>query len=280
MKLTRKLIPAFAMLLVSAVLMSTASFAWFSMNENVTASGINVTATAPAALWISTDGSNWQTTIEMDEILPDGTTRAATIAPLTTKPAADDDSNPENWTNNYDAWVFYKLTEAAQKKVLANGVVGTQDEEGEITVEDLVFPGEGVTNANLAVDASTINYYKTIFHLLYEGDASESTAVNVQVKVSKNDEKDGTDNIWKAMRIALVANNAGAPVIFTPNKLGDWTVEGSATSTTVYAPELFTISGNDATEVAVYVWFEGTDEFCANKYSAIENVWSIELKFT
>ena len=53
MKLTRKLIPAFAMLLVSAVLMSTASFAWFSMNKDVEADGIMVTATAPAALWIS-----------------------------------------------------------------------------------------------------------------------------------------------------------------------------------------------------------------------------------
>ena len=46
MKLTRKLIPAFIMLLVSAVLMSTASFAWFSMNETVEATGMQVTADA------------------------------------------------------------------------------------------------------------------------------------------------------------------------------------------------------------------------------------------
>ena len=46
MKLTRKLIPAFVMLLVSAVLMSTASFAWFSMNETVEATGMKVTADA------------------------------------------------------------------------------------------------------------------------------------------------------------------------------------------------------------------------------------------
>jgi hypothetical protein len=44
MKLSRKLIPAFAMLLVSAVLMSTASFAWFSMNKDVTVSNISVSA--------------------------------------------------------------------------------------------------------------------------------------------------------------------------------------------------------------------------------------------
>ena len=44
MKLSRRLIPAFAMLLVSAVLMSTASFAWFSMRDEVTASGMTVSA--------------------------------------------------------------------------------------------------------------------------------------------------------------------------------------------------------------------------------------------
>lgn len=46
MKKFRKLIPAFAMLLVSAVMLGTSTFAWFSMNDKVTASGMNVTATA------------------------------------------------------------------------------------------------------------------------------------------------------------------------------------------------------------------------------------------
>ncbi|MBO7303924.1 MAG: hypothetical protein J6V09_01710 [Clostridia bacterium] len=57
MKNTRKLIPAVVMLLVSAVLMSTASFAWFSMNQQVTATGMDVTATTPASLEITDDPS-------------------------------------------------------------------------------------------------------------------------------------------------------------------------------------------------------------------------------
>lgn len=44
MKKMRKLIPALAMLLVSAVMMSTASFAWFSMNTTVTATGMKIKA--------------------------------------------------------------------------------------------------------------------------------------------------------------------------------------------------------------------------------------------
>lgn len=44
MKKFRKLVPALCMLLVSAVLMGTSTYAWFSMNRTVTASGMQVTA--------------------------------------------------------------------------------------------------------------------------------------------------------------------------------------------------------------------------------------------
>ena len=44
MKKMRKLLPALAMLLVSAVMMSTASYAWFAMNNTVSASGMLVKA--------------------------------------------------------------------------------------------------------------------------------------------------------------------------------------------------------------------------------------------
>lgn len=44
MKKFKKLIPALCMLLISAVLMGTSTYAWFSMNETVTATGMDVTA--------------------------------------------------------------------------------------------------------------------------------------------------------------------------------------------------------------------------------------------
>ena len=64
MKLTRKLIPAMIMLLVSAVLMSTASFAWFAMNTEVTATGMEVTAKAGdifLEIKGTEDGETWKT---------------------------------------------------------------------------------------------------------------------------------------------------------------------------------------------------------------------------
>lgn len=44
MKKFKKLIPAFCMLLVSAVMLGTSTFAWFSMNDTVKATNMSVTA--------------------------------------------------------------------------------------------------------------------------------------------------------------------------------------------------------------------------------------------
>lgn len=46
MKKFKKLIPAFAMLLVSVIMLGSSTYAWFSMNNKVTASGMQVTAQA------------------------------------------------------------------------------------------------------------------------------------------------------------------------------------------------------------------------------------------
>ena len=53
MKKMRRMIPALCMLLVSAIMLSTASYAWFTMNDAVTASGMQVKAEAAGALIIS-----------------------------------------------------------------------------------------------------------------------------------------------------------------------------------------------------------------------------------
>ena len=52
----KKLIPALALLLVSAVLLATSSFAWFSMNTTVTVTGMSVTTRVDSNLLIA-DGA-------------------------------------------------------------------------------------------------------------------------------------------------------------------------------------------------------------------------------
>ena len=58
MKKMRKLIPAFCMLLLSAVMLSTSTFAWFSMNTTVTASGMQLSAKTDNAYLIIKQGTS------------------------------------------------------------------------------------------------------------------------------------------------------------------------------------------------------------------------------
>lgn len=57
MKKMRRLIPAIAMLLVSAVMLSTASFAWFTMSTTADVEGMSVKATADSTLLIAKENN-------------------------------------------------------------------------------------------------------------------------------------------------------------------------------------------------------------------------------
>ena len=87
MKNLRKLIPAFAMLLVSAILVSTSTYAWFSMNTTVTASNMQVKAVADQGILINVeaddDSAYWTnavTTNQSTGILLHATSTANTSA--------------------------------------------------------------------------------------------------------------------------------------------------------------------------------------------------------
>ena len=64
---TKRLIFALSLLLISATILGTASFAWFSMNTEVAVDGIEVEAYSDALfLEISTDGSDYDTSVTLE----------------------------------------------------------------------------------------------------------------------------------------------------------------------------------------------------------------------
>ena len=100
MKKFKAIVPALAMLLVSAVFLGTSTFAWFSMNNEVTVSGMQITAKSDqhylivgstndlTALQDKTTGN--QTTVELKK--PDSTDPlSATVKPV--QPKADTITN-------------------------------------------------------------------------------------------------------------------------------------------------------------------------------------------
>lgn len=80
----KTILPALAMLIISAVMLSTASYAWFAMSEEVSASNMNVSVTSDAAnLIISTTESDViNTTTHNTFDVPLNTTNATELLPV------------------------------------------------------------------------------------------------------------------------------------------------------------------------------------------------------
>lgn len=100
MKKTLKLVPAFAMLLVSAILVSTSTYAWFSMNSSVTATGMSVEAVTDGSLYISKAASK----PDYDDIIlgtVDFTDTAQKIRPTSTINLSDWYFAPAEEASNY-----------------------------------------------------------------------------------------------------------------------------------------------------------------------------------
>ena len=57
MKKFKKVVPALCALLVSAVMLGSSTYAWFSMNTQVTATGMNVTATSNSTYLVISDST-------------------------------------------------------------------------------------------------------------------------------------------------------------------------------------------------------------------------------
>lgn len=65
----KKVLTAFLMLIVTAVSLTTASYAWFTENTTVSVEDIEVTVDASNGIQISTDAQKWKANITNDDIL-------------------------------------------------------------------------------------------------------------------------------------------------------------------------------------------------------------------
>lgn len=102
----KKLLPAVAMLTTSAVMLSTATYAWFTMNREVEVNGIQMTATVPEDLQISlgeiTGGSDANSLGKSASFL-------AQTSGVVNPPADQDDLDPFDWSNTIDISKYYQF---------------------------------------------------------------------------------------------------------------------------------------------------------------------------
>jgi hypothetical protein len=265
MKNTRKLIPAIAMLLVSAVMMSTASFAWFSMNSQVEANGMQVNAITGMNLVIT----NTKGTGESD-MAPSNTTGVKIMTPSSTK----------------DLLNFFK----ADSNV--NITTGILNDGSKIT------KAENTGAINYYVEHT---FYIRVDGT--DADSFDNLLVN-EIIVADVDADDGDNTlnaISKALRVGVLCEdsegNKVAQYIFAPVPNATATyrpldAEGTyktaspddvlgdpiTTTTPGAAADLGAVT-NEYLTIKIYLWYEGQDASCTTSNSvAVEDI-SVTVKF-
>ena len=270
----KKLIPAMCLLLVSAVLMGTSTFAWFTMNTTVTASGMKVNAVVPKSLVISTEeGGTYSAAVDL------GLSTVQSLYPVST-----DDT--ENW--------YAPSTLLDNKIDPTTGAADLNTTDGTIFQTLTNWDGTGLLKESTNVYAvNKTVYVKSAVEdqQVYGLYVSSLTVNTAEINASS------LYNVSKALRIAVVTT--GKTLFFAPTgyeseckPIASISTNGAtanSTSLTIAAPGsengvLVTndqaISGETPMEINIFIWYEGQDKNANNTNALKVQDLDIIIEFT
>lgn len=274
----KKLIPALALLLVSAVMLATSSFAWFSMNTNVTVTGMSVTAKVNDNLQIAPTAVD-STAKEADSAFKYGYVMAHTAALLepvstingvnffytsTKNVKADGDAASDTYVA-YDS----SNTTAFNTNYGSTGAVGYVDYAVQLKADNS-------SNSPKDVVLSDIN-------LTYAGAAAAQSAFRVAVFVWDMGATGATaasaPNQSKLVSLLKMDGSAyytDGKAVTSTSALGD--IDGAADA----AATIGEVAANSTRffKVVVRLWLEGEDESCTNAtFASLTQTWDFDLTF-
>ena len=228
MKKFRKLLPALSMLLISALLMGSSTFAWFSMNTTVTAGNMQIKATTDANLFISKGAS-----VVLNSITGTSVTDLSVEA-NSVKPCDLSDSSGTvtvNEAKDYTTAPTVGSAGTAQSYTKIGTITQTTStNETGLDIANYVAVGY-VTIARKQTNASTFKL--TPVCKVSCGNASE---------------------LNKALRAGLIINGK----LYESNDANS----NGATEISFTFSEITGLSDNTAYSVALLLWFEGEDSDC------------------
>jgi len=198
----RKIIPAIGMLMTSAAMLTTSTYAWFTMNKEVSITGISLTASVPETLEISLGdlsvrpkhNSNTDKSIIVKE------------------PNSDDD-----WSNTVDISDYYN-PDKDNPQIDFGRLYPVSSFNGKVMVytDDAIGNGRELSsvadlttvNKQLKSTDSTDRYYLDIpvwFRSTAKGNENET--VNLSVSASIINGNSGSEELYKAARVSILKEN-------------------------------------------------------------------------
>lgn len=241
MKKFRKLVPALCMLLISTVLLGTSTFAWFSMNTTVTATGMQVTAKTDHTYLLISD-TNDKDTLQ-DKPNADDTKVNFTVSEEESKlaPSAHETlTNASTDAKNTAKWFTAEGSDPS-KKDMKPGSNKTLDTLGG-------FKGYVLT--------------KTVY-ITVTSDSKDAKNLKVSATITNNTAPTATD--ISPLKVLVVCGDKY--VELAPDAL---------TSADVLAD---TITKNALTEVNIYIYYDGDHKNVTTNNSANLGGATVELTF-
>lgn len=276
----KKLIPAAGSLLISAAMLSTSTFAWFTMNKEVRVTGMEVKTQVGDSLLIAASSADTTTRVA-DSTFQSGLHQAiyGLVNPVSTINASD-----TSFYYTYDANA--DGSKSADTSVIAYQEVGNDNEftDGTTTYKaylDYVFEIKAI---NTNSSAQYLNL--TGLNLLYDGQQlSDEHAYRVAIFSQDLTTSGGTT--YEASTTGSAASKIFAPTGFT---YFDNTAVKSATDKDSVTPTVndstagwskqIAANSTDYTKITVRLWLEGEDNTCySEKFSEKLDEWTLDLKF-
>lgn len=306
----RAFVSAIAMLIVSAIVLTSSTFAWFSMSKQATVDSMDLTVSSPEGIQISANASAWTANLTIDEIFnTDETTTSrydayegnANLYPADLVPVSSAIEYSDTDTGRVN---FYKATlnDAGYANVsVISQTAGNADNAGliafdlffKVANDTTVYFGTSEFKDNSASDVLTSLRlgFTPLGNVPIGSTAAEAQALNAFTRGTNNIvyEVDCMNRSADAKSLGQTDGKIPTKYIAATSAAGQTTngiLNNTQTKTT--AAKLITDTDNASvksfnlkagvTKMRVFLWVEGNDIDCQNSIAGA--AFTAALKFT
>jgi hypothetical protein len=262
MKTSKKIIPALAMLLVSAVMLATSSFAWFAMSTSVSANGMSVDIQSDSVYLLIAGDTGLKA---YDTAHDDFTLGTSTVTPAIVQEI--NKLGDTGYTINDD----FKLLPTAQENTITAANVATPAQWYTMTAKDAgTSTGKDGSKINLT-DLSGYVVKYTFYVTMAKGSTQASNLClgSATFTASTDSAATGSDQTIAPIRATVVCNNKMVQVTNTT------TPEQLKTAANVFAT---TVTDESLLTFDVYIWYDGNN---GSVYTNnVPNLEDVDFTFT
>ena len=307
----RAFVSAIAMLIVSAIVLTSSTFAWFSMSKEASVQSMDLTVSSPEGIQISANASTWTASLTVDEIFDNDDAKTSrydayagnnNLYPADLIPVSSAFAGADSATGYAN---FYKTTLDDNAKATITSVTQSKDSQDAagLIAFDLFFKvaeaqtvkfGESTFTDTTEGSGNSINTalrvaFSPLGNVAIGTDAATATALNTFV--SGQTVSYEVDSVNRSDDASVIGIQSGAlETKYMQSLTGNGTtavngvvnagtdIKGTAVKDTDDASaKVFELKAG-ITKVRVYIWVEGQDVDCLNSVAGA--ALTANLKFT